>query len=119
MPEPAVTDRATIAAHLAAFGSANVRSLYQAWRSAITAIETEEAALRWKVNDDYPGPRSIRDLKGFPGGATARGTCSASSAGGRHRRGTRPPVAMLTVIACTRSAKRAGEATRPAAQTTR
>ena len=42
MPEPAVTDRATIAAHLAAFGSANVRSLYQAWRSAITAIETEE-----------------------------------------------------------------------------
>ena len=42
MPEPAVTDQATIAAHLAAFGSANVRSLYQAWRSAITAIETEE-----------------------------------------------------------------------------
>jgi hypothetical protein len=66
MPEPAVTDQATIAAHLAAFGSANVRSLYQAWRSAITAIETEEAALRWKVNDDYPGPRSIRDLKGSP-----------------------------------------------------
>ena len=43
-----------------------MRSLYQAWRSAITAIETEEAALRWKVNDDYPGPRSIRDLKGSP-----------------------------------------------------
>ena len=86
MPEPAVTDQATIAAHLAAFGSANVRSPYQArWRSAITAIETEEAALRWKVNDDYPGPRSIRDLKGSPGGATARGTCSASGAGGRHR----------------------------------
>jgi hypothetical protein len=66
MPEPAVTDQATIAAHLAAFGSANVRSLHQAWRSAITAIETEEAALRWKVNDDYPGPRSIRDLNGSP-----------------------------------------------------
>ncbi|HZD13831.1 MAG TPA: hypothetical protein VE196_01565 [Pseudonocardiaceae bacterium] len=46
MPEPTVTDRATIAAHLAAFCSANVRSLYRAWRFAITAIETEEAALR-------------------------------------------------------------------------
>ncbi|MGH3898461.1 MAG: hypothetical protein ACRDTA_09440 [Pseudonocardiaceae bacterium] len=30
-PEPAVTDRATIAAHLAAFGSTNVRRFYQDW----------------------------------------------------------------------------------------
>jgi hypothetical protein len=119
MPEPAVTDRATIAAHLAAFGSANVRSLYQAGRSAITAIETEEAALRWKVNDDYPGPRSIRDLKGSPEVLQPEELAARQALGGRHRRGTRPPVAMFTVIACTRSAKRAGEATRPAAQTTR
>jgi hypothetical protein len=67
MPEPAVTDRATIAAHLAAFGWANVRSLYQAWRSAITAIETEEAALRWKVNDDYPGPAQYPRPEGISG----------------------------------------------------
>jgi hypothetical protein len=32
LPEPAVTDQPTIAAHLAAFGSKNVRGLYQAWR---------------------------------------------------------------------------------------
>jgi hypothetical protein len=66
-----------------------------------------------------PGAAQYPRPEGISGGATARGTCSASSAGGRHRRGTRPPVAMFTVIACTRSAKRAGEATRPAAQTTR
>lgn len=55
MPGPAATDRATIAAHLAAFGSANVRSLYQAWRSAIMAIESEEAALRGKTDENYRG----------------------------------------------------------------
>lgn len=38
-PEPVVTARATIAAHLAAFGSENVRSHYQSWRSTITDIE--------------------------------------------------------------------------------
>ena len=63
VPEPAVTDRATIAAHLAAFGSGNVHKLYQAWRTAITAIEIEEAALEWKTSDNYPGPPRLRDLK--------------------------------------------------------
>lgn len=63
VPEPAVTDRATIAAHLAAFGSENVRRLYQAWRSTTTAIDAEEDALRWDADQNYPYPPSIRDLK--------------------------------------------------------
>ncbi|MGH3669280.1 MAG: hypothetical protein ACRDSH_01405, partial [Pseudonocardiaceae bacterium] len=41
VPEPAVTDRATIAAHLAAFDSDHVRGLYQEWRVVIAAIDTE------------------------------------------------------------------------------
>lgn len=56
MPEPAVTDRATIAAHLEAFGSAKVRMRYQAWRSTIIAIENEEATLRWGAAEDSEVP---------------------------------------------------------------
>lgn len=64
MPEPAITDRATAAAHLAAFGSATVRGLYQAWRSGITAIETEEDALRSYVDDNWPPDApGLDDLK--------------------------------------------------------
>ncbi len=63
VPEPTVTDRATIAAHLAAFGSENVRTLYHAWRSTTTAIDAEEDALRWDADQNYPYPPSIRDLK--------------------------------------------------------
>jgi hypothetical protein len=40
-PEPAATDRATIAAHLAAFGSPKARGLYQDWRSLTMATDTE------------------------------------------------------------------------------
>jgi hypothetical protein len=46
MPEPAVTDRATIAAYLAAFDSDNIPDLYRAWRSTVTAIDNEEDSLR-------------------------------------------------------------------------
>ncbi|MGH3900864.1 MAG: hypothetical protein ACRDTA_21995 [Pseudonocardiaceae bacterium] len=63
MLEPAVTDRATIAAHLAAFGSANVCGLYQAWRSTITAIDTEESKHRWNTDQAYPEVPSLDDLK--------------------------------------------------------
>lgn len=63
VPEPAITDRATIAAHLAAFGSANVGRLYQAWRSTVTAIDTEEDALRWNVEQNYPPGPSLDELK--------------------------------------------------------
>ncbi len=63
VPEPAVTDRATIAAHLAAFGSENVRRLYQTWRYTTTAIDTEEDALRWDADQNYPYPPSLDDLK--------------------------------------------------------
>jgi hypothetical protein len=54
MPEPAVTDRATIAAHLAAFGSDNVRTHYDAWRSAIDEIMVELAVLRAISDDAFP-----------------------------------------------------------------
>lgn len=63
MPEPAVTDRATIAAHLAAFGSDKVRKLYQAWRSTITAIDTEEQVLRWICDENYPEGPGLDRLK--------------------------------------------------------
>jgi hypothetical protein len=54
VPEPAITDRATAGAHLAAFGSATVRGFYEAWRSTITAIEAEEDALHSYVDNNWP-----------------------------------------------------------------
>lgn len=39
--EPAVTDRVTISAYLAAFGTDKVRTLYGVWRSTVSAIENE------------------------------------------------------------------------------
>jgi hypothetical protein len=61
--EPAVTDRATIAAHLAAFGSTKVRRLYLAWRSTVTAIEHEEDALSWDAEEHSPEVPSLGGLK--------------------------------------------------------
>ncbi len=56
-PGPAATDRATIAAHLAAFGSDNVREFYRTWRSTITEIGTEEDVVREICDNNYPeGP---------------------------------------------------------------
>jgi hypothetical protein len=55
--------RAAAAAHLAAFGSDNVRELYQVWRSAIAAIGAEEAKLRWNVEQSYPEGPSLDELK--------------------------------------------------------
>ncbi|MGQ0719129.1 MAG: hypothetical protein ACT4NP_17790 [Pseudonocardiales bacterium] len=52
VPEPAVTDQATIAAHLAAFGPDNVRTLHQSWRSAIVKIRLELAVLQ-AIADNY------------------------------------------------------------------
>lgn len=60
VPEPAVTDRATAAAHLAAFGSANVRRLYQFWRSTIAAIDTELDLLH---RDATPAGPSLDEVK--------------------------------------------------------
>lgn len=49
-PEPVITDRAVIAAHLSVFSSDNVRKLYSIWRGEIDSIE--EMA---KVMKEYPG----------------------------------------------------------------
>jgi hypothetical protein len=58
VPTPAVTDRATAAAHLAAFGSPNVRGLYRAWRSTITAIGTDgDAVIGHCIAQDPEGLR--------------------------------------------------------------
>jgi hypothetical protein len=63
-PEPAVTDRATIAAHLAAFGSPKVRGLHQDWRSLTTAIDTELDMLDFNASVNYPEISiSLDDLK--------------------------------------------------------
>lgn len=62
VPEPAVTDRATAAAHLA-FGSPKVRGLHQTWRSTVTAIDTEESTLRWNYSQTYPEGPSFDELK--------------------------------------------------------
>ncbi len=53
IPELTVTDKAIIAAHLAAFGSDNVRKLYQTWRSTIAAIGTEIVVVK-SVTGEYP-----------------------------------------------------------------
>ncbi|MGH3800196.1 MAG: hypothetical protein ACRDTD_08720 [Pseudonocardiaceae bacterium] len=53
-PKPAVTDRATIGAHLAAFGSDNVRTLYKAWRSTIEEIVIEVTVLKAIAEDSFP-----------------------------------------------------------------
>ena len=72
MPEPAVTDRAIIGAHLAAFGSDNVRTLYEAWRSTIDEIEIELAVLRAIVDDSFPEVPSPQDPTLLPNELNAR-----------------------------------------------
>ena len=64
--EPAVTDRSIIAAHLAAFGSPNVRRLCQAWQSTVTEIDAEENLVRdsFDVNPgEAPGLGVLKNLK--------------------------------------------------------
>jgi hypothetical protein len=64
--EPAITDRAIIAAHLATFGSPNVRRLYQAWRFTITEIDIEEDLVRdsFEVNPgEAPDLIVLKNLK--------------------------------------------------------
>jgi hypothetical protein len=46
MPRPAITDQAIIKAHLAAFGSDNVRRLYKTWRDITDEIEDQLTELR-------------------------------------------------------------------------
>lgn len=47
VPAPEVTDQATIAAILAAFGSTLVRDRYDAWRTTVLDQETVLDVLRW------------------------------------------------------------------------
>lgn len=56
LPERTVTDRATISAHLNAYGSTKVRDCYKEWRSTITAIEHEYDSwgFDWRVNGVAP-----------------------------------------------------------------
>lgn len=61
--EPAVTDRATMAAHLDAFGSPKVRGYYQSWRSSITAINREFNELGWNATEDFPKVPSTTRLR--------------------------------------------------------
>jgi hypothetical protein len=63
VPEPAVTDRAIIAAHLAAFGSLNMRKLHQTWRSTVTEIDTEEDLVREVCDANSPDPPGLGVLK--------------------------------------------------------
>jgi hypothetical protein len=63
VPEPVITDRAIIAAHLAAFGSPNVRRLYDAWRSTVTEIDDEEDLVREVCDFNSPDPPGLGVLK--------------------------------------------------------
>lgn len=63
-PEPAATDRATIAAHLAAFGSPKVRGLHQDWRSLTMATDTELDTVAFNATVNYPDiSLGVDDLK--------------------------------------------------------
>lgn len=53
-PEPAVADWATIEAHLLAFGSPKVHSLYEDWLSLTTKIDTELDTLARKAPVNVP-----------------------------------------------------------------
>ncbi|HET9258459.1 MAG TPA: hypothetical protein VFO16_25135 [Pseudonocardiaceae bacterium] len=61
-PEPAATDPATIAAHLA-FGSPNVRRLYEDWQSTLTKIDIEEDGIRLDFDDIRGKGPSLDALK--------------------------------------------------------
>ncbi|MGB6165553.1 MAG: hypothetical protein WCF33_06530 [Pseudonocardiaceae bacterium] len=63
VPEPAVTDRATIAAHLAAFGSPNVCRLYKAWRFIVKEIDKEEDVVQSICDYNSPDPPGLGVLK--------------------------------------------------------
>jgi hypothetical protein len=66
VPKPAVTDRAIIAANLAAFGSPNVRQLYQVWRSAVTEIDEGRVTMIYGLDVDdeghQPGLGEVKEL---------------------------------------------------------
>jgi hypothetical protein len=66
VPEPPAVDlRAVIAAHLAAFGSAQVGTLYRAWRERMTAVEDEYRYLDfyWRECIGVGGAIEIDELK--------------------------------------------------------
>lgn len=66
VPEPAVTDRAVTAANLAAFGSPNVRRLYQVWRSTVTEIDEGRVTMIYGLGVDdeghQPGLGEVKEL---------------------------------------------------------
>ncbi len=65
VPEPAVTDRAVIAAQLAAFGSEHVRGFYIAWQSTIQKIEIQARGLKALARECYrPLPPDVKDMLG-------------------------------------------------------
>lgn len=77
--QPAVDSRAVIAAHLAAFGSAQVGTLYRAWRERMTAVDDEHSNLDfyWRECIGVGGAIEIDKLKRMldellPEEATAR-----------------------------------------------
>lgn len=54
LPEPLLTDRAVVSAHLAAFGSREVQQRHREWRDAADAITDEHEVLAWNHNEN-PG----------------------------------------------------------------
>lgn len=64
VPAPAVTDRSTAKAHLAAFGSPNVCRLYDAWRPIMDEIEDENEKLEFMAKDGQePSPGELAHLQ--------------------------------------------------------
>jgi hypothetical protein len=65
LPERTIADRSTIAAHLGAYGSTNVRTFHQTWLSTITSIE--DAHHSWdgdvEVNGEPPSFGNIEHVQ--------------------------------------------------------
>lgn len=64
LPERALTDRTTMAAHIAAYGSTKVRDLHEEWQSAITAIGREHDSWdqNWSINVEPPSTDQFKHV---------------------------------------------------------
>ena len=60
IPEPALTDRATAAALVSAFGSSAVHTRHTAWREAADAFDTKIEGISFQMTEDGDPPPTCR-----------------------------------------------------------
>lgn len=62
VPAPQLTDRASVAALLAAFGSDGVREKYDGWRGAVEGVQEADDIVRWNCQESGdPNARPDKD----------------------------------------------------------